>query len=230
LRNGFAGGYQCGIVISSISEDGAMETNRRRDPERRPKGAFRRHNLGYCQGEETAGWQVAGLRQRGAPMPAPPNLIALSSAPSDQFGLDVNCMKDALAVARPIQPYDELLEMPHILVVDDERMICELVAEVLQRVGFEVWSAENGDRAFDLVEANTHVGLVILDWRLPDASGHRVLDRLVAIRPRMRAIVTSGDHVSDVRSAFSGRKIDAFLTKPFNVETLVTEVKSALAA
>jgi CheY-like chemotaxis protein len=138
-------------------------------------------------------------------------------------------MSEALAVLWPIQPYNGPLETPHILVVDNEPMICELIAEVLQRVGFEVWSAEDGRRALDLAEANTRVGLVILDWRLPDASGERVLDRLVALRPPIKAIVASGDRISDARSAFSGRNVNAFLAKPFKAETLVTAVKSALA-
>jgi hypothetical protein len=42
--------------------------------------------------------------------------------------------------------------------------------------------------------------------------------------------VASGDTPSDVKDAFSGRRVEGFVSKPFRAETLLTTVRSALAA
>ncbi len=117
-----------------------------------------------------------------------------------------------------------------ILVVDDDPMILTLIERVLQSENFWVSTAEDGHRAIDLFHRDGGVSVVILDWRMPGISGEQVFDKLVAIRPDVKVIVASGESPADVQRAFSGRKVLDFLPKPFKIQTLVTAVKSALAA
>lgn len=119
---------------------------------------------------------------------------------------------------------------PHILVVDDERMILELVARILEPEGLTVSTAENGYQAVHLVRLHAEIALAILDWYMPGMTGEQVLDCLVEIRPGMKAIVASGTDPAEVAHAFAGRRVDGFLRKPFKTEALVQAVKSALAA
>lgn len=119
--------------------------------------------------------------------------------------------------------------VPRVLVIDDDCEILELVARILGAEGLTVRTAENGLEAIDLAQGEPAISLAILDWQLPGMGGEQILDRLTAIRPGIRAIVATGGRAGDVQRAFSGRRVDYFLAKPFDVGRLVAAVKSALA-
>jgi CheY-like chemotaxis protein len=118
----------------------------------------------------------------------------------------------------------------HILVVDDERTVRELMVAVLKREGLDVKTAEDGYEAVDLVQTDASIALIILDWRMPGMMGDETLDQIVAVRPNVKIVVASGDTPSDVENAFCGRRVEGFVAKPFRVEVLLQAVRSALAA
>ena len=64
-----------------------------------------------------------------------------------------------------------------LLVVDDEKHIRMLYKEILEKEGYKVFFAENGQRAFSMIEKE-QIDLVILDMRMPDVSGVDVLQKL----------------------------------------------------
>jgi two-component system, OmpR family, response regulator len=119
---------------------------------------------------------------------------------------------------------------PCVLVVDDDQGIRNLIAWILRTEGLMVATAESGSKAIEAARCELGISVAILDWQLPGMRGDQVLDGLAAIRPGIRAIVASGSSLVDLRRAFAGRRVHYFLTKPFKVESLVTAVKSALAA
>jgi CheY-like chemotaxis protein len=123
-----------------------------------------------------------------------------------------------------------LLAVPHVLVVDNESMILELMSRILEPRGLVVSTAQSGYHAAELLQRHADISLAILDWRMPGMSGERVLDYLATIRPGIRTIVASSGHPPDVERAFYGRNVDSFVRKPFNPETLVRAVKTVLAA
>lgn len=118
---------------------------------------------------------------------------------------------------------------PHVLVVDDEPAVVLLVVQMLEREGILVRTALNGSQAVKLVQQDGDIRVVVLDWRMPGMSGDEVLDRLIAIRPNIRAIVLSGTDLEDVERAFTGRHVVRFLKKPSDLPVLATTVKSALS-
>jgi len=123
-----------------------------------------------------------------------------------------------------------LLAIPHVLVVDNESMILELMSHILEPRGLVVSTAQSGYHAAELLQQHADISLAILDWRMPGMSGEKVLDYLASIRPGIKTIVASSGHPPDVERAFSGRKVDSFVRKPFHPETLVSAVKNVLAA
>jgi CheY-like chemotaxis protein len=150
-----------------------------------------------------------------------------------------NCKCKALnllADSRPVQSSEAEPRLHpdtadrHILVVDDERTVRELMVVVLKREGLDVQSAEDGYEAVARVQTDASIALIILDWRMPGMMGDETLDRIVAVRPNVKIVVASGDTPSDVKDAFSGRRVEGFVSKPFRAETLLTTVRSALAA
>ena len=111
-----------------------------------------------------------------------------------------------------------------VLVVDDEQVVRELVARVLERHGYEV------DSARDEAEARRHVGaarydVMLLDFLLPDADGLTIHDRLVTDDPGLsgRAIFLTGGGQRQ-EETFTSRGLP-YLLKPFDIRALAAMVQ-----
>ena len=116
-----------------------------------------------------------------------------------------------------------------ILVVDDEFFTSEILAFVLEDVGYRVLSAFNGSDALDKLEL-TPADLIILDVMMPIMNGAEFAS-VVRADPRLGSIpilITSALSESRVRSMFG--HIDGFLRKPFVMDTALSLVRAMLAA
>lgn len=114
----------------------------------------------------------------------------------------------------------------HILVVDDETPIADLVAVYLQNEGYTVHTCGTGQAALDYIE-QTPVDLAVLDVMLPDLDGFAVCR---SIRERyFFPIIMLTAKVEDM-DKIMGLTIgaDDYITKPFNPLELVARVKSNL--
>ena len=116
--------------------------------------------------------------------------------------------------------------MKTILVVDDERNIVELVRLYLEKDGFEVVAAEDGERALEL-HARHDPDLVILDLMLPRVDGFEVCRE---IRRRGETPILMLTARSDDVDSIVGLELgaDDYVTKPFNPRALVARVKAIL--
>lgn len=115
-----------------------------------------------------------------------------------------------------------------ILIVDDEQPIRTLFRKILERYGYEVLVAENGQIGADLfAENHERISLVILDWAMPVLSGPETLQRLQRIAPRVPVIVSSGyaetDAVGQCSAALAG-----FVQKPFKPQQLLQQIQSVI--
>jgi DNA-binding response OmpR family regulator len=118
-----------------------------------------------------------------------------------------------------------------ILVADDEPNILAALEFLLQRNGFAVRLARNGEEALRLVESESP-DLVLLDVMMPVRSGYEVCRRI-----RERA---EWNHIKVVMLSAKGRDAevnkgiamgaDLYITKPFSTRDLVDKVKALLAA
>lgn len=81
---------------------------------------------------------------------------------------------------------------PTVLVVDDDRLIREGVADVLASAGYHVWCAASGEEALELAQRN-HPDAVVTDLRMPGMDGIALLDRLATLAspPPRTAIIYS---------------------------------------
>jgi two-component system OmpR family response regulator len=79
----------------------------------------------------------------------------------------------------------------HILVVDDEEPILEMLASYLKKHGFEVSTANTAADALRLLEEKA-IHLIILDVLLADTDGLELLDQIKALRPRLPVIIATG--------------------------------------
>src|SRR5262249_59162849 len=80
-----------------------------------------------------------------------------------------------------------------ILVVDDEGMVRNLVSTMLERRGFRVHVAADGDEALAIYgQRAAEIDLVLLDLTMPRRAGLQVLEELRRLNPEVRVIVASG--------------------------------------
>lgn len=116
--------------------------------------------------------------------------------------------------------------MPKILVVDDERPIAEIIKYNLQKEGFEVQTAYDGEEALKMVH-KLNPELVILDIMLPKKNGFEVLKeiRMEYVMPVI--MLTAKEEESD---KITGLELgaDDYITKPFSNKELVARVRANL--
>jgi CheY-like chemotaxis protein len=116
-----------------------------------------------------------------------------------------------------------------ILLVDDEALIRETAAAILQRRGYQVLAASDGVEALELYrQRRPEIRAVILDMMLPGIDGPSVMEEFERLDPNLPLIVSSGlpvrGRVADRISARRG----AFLPKPYSDEQLLAAVADAV--
>ncbi|MDX2147532.1 MAG: response regulator transcription factor [Planctomycetota bacterium] len=117
----------------------------------------------------------------------------------------------------------------HVLVVDDERDIVDVLAYNLQRSGYEVSTAGTGRQALELLAARP-VDLIILDVMLPELSGTEVASR-VRTNPLTTSIpivmlTAKTEEIDEIVGLTVGA--DDYITKPFSAKVLMARVDAIL--
>ncbi|MBI3182966.1 MAG: sigma-54-dependent Fis family transcriptional regulator [Myxococcales bacterium] len=116
-----------------------------------------------------------------------------------------------------------------VLVVDDEKLIRWSVSERLARRGYQVETAESGERALELITSATP-DVALLDVRLPGLDGVATLRRALTLNPELVVVMMSAHSTVDVAvEAMKHGAVD-FLVKPFPLATLDEVVERALSA
>ena len=121
---------------------------------------------------------------------------------------------------------NEQPERARILVADDDANICDLVRMYLQKAGYEVVTARDGDEAQRQLRTNTF-DLAILDIMMPGPDGLQIV-RTLRRRSELPVIFLSA-RTSDIDKV-AGLQFgaDDYVTKPFNPAELVARVQSVL--
>ena len=114
-----------------------------------------------------------------------------------------------------------------VLVVDDDPKIVELVRAYLQRAGYEVITAGDGDVALQLVE-RTQPSLIVLDVMLPGLDGLLLTRHLRDSRNRVPILMMSARGRVDDRIRGLVEGADDYLAKPFSPAELVERVNAIL--
>ncbi|KAF5056385.1 Sensor histidine kinase RcsC [anaerobic digester metagenome] len=116
--------------------------------------------------------------------------------------------------------------MVHVLVVDDERDFADLLSERLRARGMEVHTAYGGEQALEMAR-ELHPEVVILDITMPGMSGLETLGALKSDRSGPEVILLTAD--STLNTAVAGMKSGArdYLTKPADIDTLVSAIGDA---
>ncbi len=117
---------------------------------------------------------------------------------------------------------------PVILFADDDDLCLDVGVKILQKLGYSVLRARDGQEALEVFEKNKNtVDLVILDMRMP-YNGGRAFDQLKQIKSDVKVLIASG-YTEDqrIREMFKQGCI-GFIQKPFSVNLLSEKVLTAL--
>jgi two-component system cell cycle sensor histidine kinase/response regulator CckA len=118
-----------------------------------------------------------------------------------------------------------------ILLVEDEVLLCQAVAKMLRKTGFEVFEAVDGSSAIDILHADGNkIDVMLLDMTIPGASSAEVVAEATKARPDIKVILTSAYSQKMIEGAMNLPRIQSFIRKPFQFEDLVRALRSALAS
>jgi DNA-binding NtrC family response regulator len=115
---------------------------------------------------------------------------------------------------------------PGVLVVDAERAVLSVMEAALQRVGFQVWSADNGYEAVELYCMHWEViSVVLLDVQMPGVDGPRTLCALQKVRPTVCCCFMTGNpgHYSEADLLLLGAAY--VFRKPFAMVEVIETLK-----
>ena len=116
-----------------------------------------------------------------------------------------------------------------VLLVDDEPMILDVGREMLERIGYTVQTAADGETAIDrYAHANDPFDLVILDMIMPDMGGGEVFDRLRELDPKVRVLLSSGYSIDGKAMEIMERGCNGFIQKPFKLESLSQKIQEII--
>lgn len=117
--------------------------------------------------------------------------------------------------------------MFHILVVDDNKNTRRLMRAVLEAENYTVFTAENGEWALEVMEAE-HIDLVVLDIMMPRMDGYEFTRILRNVQNDLPILMVSAKQLPDERKKGFLAGTDDYMTKPVDEEEMLLRIKALL--
>lgn len=111
-----------------------------------------------------------------------------------------------------------------VLVVDDERLICELLIAALTPEGCEVTAVGSGEAALRMLDIEAFA-VALIDIRLPGMDGVAVLERLHARPVRPAVVLMTGYPDTSTEARLRALSHEGFLRKPFTLSEMLQTVR-----
>ncbi len=137
--------------------------------------------------------------------------------------------------ARPapsrVAPAEEWRGRGTALLVDDEETIRTVGRRMLERVGFQVLTAEDGGQALEVYRLHgAEISVVLLDLTMPHMDGEQTFRELRSLDPEACVILSSGYTEQDTADRFRDLGLAGFVQKPYTLEQLRERLRTALGA
>jgi len=115
-----------------------------------------------------------------------------------------------------------------VLLVDDEVAFVELLAKRLSLRQFDVHQAYDAETAMTILDDNPNIDVVVLDVKMPGASGFEVFHELRRLDPSLPIVLLTGHGSKE--DAEEGKRAGAFdyLMKPIDIESLIAVMRGAV--
>jgi len=117
----------------------------------------------------------------------------------------------------------------HVLAIDDEPEMLEIIQQCLESEGLPVLAALGARNGLETYEKRwQEIGLVLLDYVMPEMTGDLVLECLQQINPEVRVILLTGCDDTVARNMFEAG-LRGYIQKPFYIDDLVQRVRDELS-
>lgn len=118
-----------------------------------------------------------------------------------------------------------------ILIVDDQEIIRQLGADILEDGGYEVLLAATGEEAIEIyAEHQKGIALVVLDVVMPGLGGKETFLRLRDINPNIKVLLSSGYSIDGEVGEILKEGVGGFVQKPYKYDKLIKKIREMLDA
>ncbi len=107
----------------------------------------------------------------------------------------------------------------NILIIEDEKTLCELLEMVLREQGHNVFLAYDGENAMDCILLNEY-DVIVADMTLPDASGVNIIEWAQKRNPDKHYILMSGYEITEKQKKQINNVSCQFISKPFHLKEM----------
>ena len=116
-----------------------------------------------------------------------------------------------------------------VLIVDDEELVLDMEATMLQRIGFNTLKASNSAEACQVFNAEKeHIDLVILDVIMPDENGTVTYKRLKRMNPDIRVLISTGYGTDGEVQEIVKDSQNGLIQKPFKFKEFSSKIEAIL--
>jgi PAS domain S-box-containing protein len=116
-----------------------------------------------------------------------------------------------------------------ILLVDDEPIVIDVGRSILEKMGYNVITARNGEEALhSYLQIKLKIDLVILDMIMPGMGGRKTFEKLQSFDPEIKVILSSGYSVNGQAEQILSKGCNGFIQKPFTTEKLSQKIRDIL--
>ena len=115
-----------------------------------------------------------------------------------------------------------------ILVIDDEKSICQNCIKILSPEGFTVFSVFNGNEFLKL-NAEHNFDIILLDLRLPDMNGLDLLKNIKERDPQSKVVIITGYPTLESSMEALRRGASDYIIKPFTPDELLESITNGLS-
>ena len=119
-------------------------------------------------------------------------------------------------------------QQPVILFADDDAICLDVGVKILQKLGYKVLDARDGQEAIEVFLKNqSEVDLVILDMRMP-YNGGNAFSQLKKINANVKVLIASGYAKDQQIKEMMEKGCSGFIQKPFSIKSLSQKIKNTL--
>jgi CheY-like chemotaxis protein len=116
-----------------------------------------------------------------------------------------------------------------VLVIDDEPIMRKIAIKIMQKAGYNVIFAENGEEGVALFKKHhRELKLVLLDMQMPKKSGRETYIEMRGINPAVKVLLASGFQRDERVEAILRLGVDGFIEKPYTFGQLVKAVQKVI--
>ncbi|MCU7494788.1 MAG: response regulator [Ignavibacteria bacterium] len=115
-----------------------------------------------------------------------------------------------------------------ILLADDEIMLRDILAELLESYNYQVIGVNNGKEVIKVLTEEIKVDLLIIDYKMPEMDGLSCIKKIQELGINVPVILSTGSTSTKTDEDFGKLKIDSVLAKPYEFDRMLSEVKKLI--